>query len=145
MLVACVKDFQKPIKGEKPASDPVRGTLKDHTSSLDIGVRAKVRRIPKSTLPRENMRHFNILNVFTRDLSDAVGMCAERMSRSKRPAHGAGDPAVDNIAERSRRCCQDKRHIELEIGVVMFQLFLSTALHSLLRKPLCESERRQRA
>ena len=114
-------------------SDSVRGTFKDHTSSLDFGVKAKVRRIPKSTLPRENMRHFNILNVFTRGLSDAVGMCAERMSRSKRPAHGAGDPAVDDIAERSRRRCQDKRHIGREIGVVI------------LRKPRCEFERRQRA
>ena len=62
--------------------DPARGTFKDHTSSLDIGVSANVRRISKFTLPRENTRHFNILNVFTRDSSDAVGMCAERMSGS---------------------------------------------------------------
>ena len=143
MVSGLREGFPKTTKRRKAASDPVRGTLKDHTSSLDIGVGAKVRRIAKSTLPRENMRHFNILNVFTRDLSDAVGRCAERMSRTKRPAHGAGGPAVDDIAERSRRRCQDKRHIGREIGVVIFQLTLST--YSLLRKPLCESERRQRA
>ena len=51
-------------------------------SILDIGASAKVRRIPKFTLPRENTRRFNIWNISIRDPSDAVGMCAERMSVS---------------------------------------------------------------
>ena len=56
------------FKMEGGGLDLARGTFKDHTSSFDIGVSAKVRRISKFTLPRENTRHFNILNVFTRVL-----------------------------------------------------------------------------
>ena len=40
-------------------------------------------------------------------------------------AHGAGHPAVDDIAERRRRRCQDKRHIGREIGVVIFNELLA--------------------
>ena len=44
-------------------------------------------------------------------------------------AHGAGHPAVDDIADRRRRRCQDKRHIEREIGVVILQWTFGTALY----------------
>ena len=43
-------------------------------------------------------------------------------------AQGAGHTAVDDIAERSRRRCQDKRHIGREIGVVILQ---SNSWHSI--------------
>ena len=55
-----------------------------------------------------------------------MGMCAERMNALQAFAHGAGHPAVDDIAERIRRRCQDKRDIGWEIGIVTVQLTLAT-------------------